>query len=61
MLLKVEVKFKPDANPYLGADPLIESARILRYVATQVENYETEGVCRDFLGNVVGKWELRDD
>lgn len=35
-----------------------ELSDLLRMIAIQIECSETDGICRDNNGNIVGKWEI---
>jgi hypothetical protein len=37
-----------------------ESARILREIASKLDDYDHDGIVLDSNGNTIGKWELVD-
>ena len=45
-------------NEAFGDEPEVEVARILRQIASRIEQGETDGRTRDSDGNMVGDWAM---
>lgn len=54
----MSLTFLTDNAAFEGADKALETARILRDIADDIEEGKDAGIARDGNGNNVGSWRL---
>ena len=62
MMLKIEIETTGSAfndGAYYGV--AFETARILKKAAAEMEGGRDCGLCKDYNGNIVGKWTFEEE